>query len=514
MTYPSERPESSSWTEIPAAPTPSDGEGPDRPAGGTIPPGGGWPPPAGGAIPPGGGWPPPPGGAVPPGWAGPPHPGAPYRRRRRATPAVAALLMAGAAAASAGVGHYLWPASSSSTAQAAGASGSAPASSGASGPSGAQYPSGTSPFGGAYGLSPFSGGEGPGAGTGTSSAASGSPADVSAIAARVTPGLVDVNTNFGYQNASGAGTGIVLTSNGEVLTNNHVINGATSISVTDLGNGRTYSATVVGYDRTADVAVLQLKGASGLRTSKLANSSSVKVGEPVVAIGNAGGVGGRPSTAGGSVTALGQAITASDSLTGTSEQLTGLIQVNSDVQPGDSGGPLVDSAGQVIGMDTAASSGYSLQAAANQGYAIPINTAMTVAHQIEAGRSSATVHVGPTAFLGVTISSNPTGSAGYGYQGYGYQGYNPYGSASGSPYGGPAAGAQVSGVIPGGAAATAGLAGGDVITSLNGQAISGPAALTAGISQDHPGQRIQLGWTDPSGLSHTATVILGSGPPA
>ena len=147
----------------------------------------------------------------------------------------------------------------------------------------------------------------------------------------------------------------MLTSTGEILTNNHVIDGATSISVTDVGNGKTYKATVVGYDKSHDIAVLQLQGASGLKTAKIGDSSKATVGESVVAIGNAGGTGGTPSAAGGSIVALNQQITASDELGGASEQLTGLIEVNADVQPGDSGGSLVDSAGQVIGIDTAAS---------------------------------------------------------------------------------------------------------------------------------------------------------------
>ena len=151
------------------------------------------------------------------------------------------------------------------------------------------------------------------------------------------------------------GTGIVLTSNGEILTNNHVINGATSVSVTDIGNGKTYKATVVGYDVSQDIAVLQLSGASGLTTASTGDSSSVSVGDSVVALGNAGGVGGTPWVAAGSVTALNQSITASDESSGSSERLTGLIETNADIQAGDSGGPLVNSHGQVIAMDTAAS---------------------------------------------------------------------------------------------------------------------------------------------------------------
>src|SRR4029077_3051256 len=167
-----------------------------------------------------------------------------------------------------------------------------------------------------------------------------------------------------------AGTGVVVTPGGEVLTNNHVIDGATSISVTDVGNGQDYKATVVGYDRTSDIAVLQLQGASGLQTASLADSSQLKVGEPVVAVGNAGGAGGAPSAAGGSITSLDQSITASDQGGGNSEQLHGLIEINANIQPGDSGGSLVTSTGAVIGINTAASSGLSFQSSTTDGYAI------------------------------------------------------------------------------------------------------------------------------------------------
>ncbi|HJY00088.1 MAG TPA: trypsin-like peptidase domain-containing protein, partial [Streptosporangiaceae bacterium] len=136
----------------------------------------------------------------------------------------------------------------------------------------------------------------------------------SQIASRVDSGLADVVSTDDYQQATAAGTGIVLTSTGEVLTNNHVIEGATSIDVTDIGNGQKYTATAVGYDATADVAVLQLHGASGLTPPGLGDSATVQAGDRVVALGNAGGKGGAPSVVSGAVTALDQSITASDEL--------------------------------------------------------------------------------------------------------------------------------------------------------------------------------------------------------
>src|SRR5437763_5951631 len=357
-------------------------------------------------------------------------------------------------------------------------------------------------YGSYGGQSPFGSG---GSSSGGSGASSG-PSNVQGIAAKVSPGLVDVNSNFGYQSSQGAGTGIVLSSNGEVLTNNHVINGATKISVTDVGNGKTYDASVVGYDPSHDLAVLPLQGASRWPTAKLGGSSRAAVGDPVVAVGNAGGSGGTPTSAGGSITALNQSITAGDELGGTSEQLSGLIEVNANIQPGDSGGSLVNASGQVIGIDTAASSqGSALTSSENQGFAVPINQALATAKAIEAGHGSSVVHVGPAAFLGAEISTS--GSQGSS-RGLG-SGDGGFGSSSSS-----ASGAPLAGVVSGGPAAQAGLSAGDVITSLNGTTIDSPSTLSSTMVQYHPGDKVQLGWVDSSGQSHTSTVTLASGPPA
>jgi S1-C subfamily serine protease len=458
------------------------------------------------------------------------------------TAAAVAAVAAVATAAGFGIGHEVWPAGSSL--QTVSQGGTAPNNTGSGnaqnpgssspgqspfGPGGSGSPSGQSPFGsGGSGGSGSPSGQWPsgsggsdgsgspsgqwpsgpggsaGGSPGSGTEGSGGPSDVASIAAKVNPALVDINSSFGYQSARGAGTGVVLTSTGEILTNNHVIDGATKISVTDVGNGKTYNATEVGYDASHDIAVLQLQGASGLRTATLGDSGKAAVGDPVVAIGNAGGTGGTPTSAGGSITALGQSISASDELGGATEQLSGLIQVNADVQPGDSGGSLVNSAGQVIGIDTAGSAGSSSLTSENQGFAVPINQALSIAQQIESGQGSATAHVGATAFLGVQISPDggQTGSGSYNGQG------------SVSPGGSGTSGAAVAGVISGGAAQRAGLAAGDVITSLNGQAVTSATALGGLMVGYHPGDQVTLGWTDASGQSHTATVDLGSGPPA
>jgi S1-C subfamily serine protease len=234
----------------------------------------------------------------------------------------------------------------------------------------------------------------------TSGASSGA-LDLSALAAGVDPAVVDINTQLGDSNGRGAGTGIVLSPSGEVLTNNHVIDGATSISATDVGNGQAYPATVVGYDRSHDLAVLQLQGASGLQTASIGDSSAVAVGDEVAAIGNAGGRGGTPSVAAGTVSALDQMVTVSDEITGSAQQLAGLIQVAADVQPGDSGGPLANASGEVIGIVTAGSGGTRGQPSGGDGMAIPINDAIAISKQIRTGTASVTVHIGATGILGV-----------------------------------------------------------------------------------------------------------------
>jgi S1-C subfamily serine protease len=318
------------------------------------------------------------------------------------------------------------------------------------------------------------------------------PLSAAQIAAKVDPGLVDVTSSVDFGRATAAGTGMVLTSSGEVLTNNHVVAGATSVKVRDIGNGRTYTARVVGYDDTSDVAVLQLVGASGLATVPIGNSGGVSAGDQVVALGNAEGRGGVPAEVTGSVTSTGNAITAVDDGDGVKEHLTGMIRTDADIQPGDSGGPLVNSSGQVIGMDTAASSSNSagVGTTADQStaaFSIPINRAIGLAHQITAGQSSATVHIGATAFLGVEISSQFSG-----------------GQAT--------SGVLIGGTVQGTAAASAGLAGGDAIQSVGGHQVTSASDLQQVIERYHPGDKVSVTWTTPAGQPQSATVTLTAGP--
>jgi S1-C subfamily serine protease len=324
-----------------------------------------------------------------------------------------------------------------------------------------------------------------------------SATEVSALARKVSPALVDVNVQLGLQGAQGAGTGIVLTSSGEVLTNNHVINGATAIRVTSIGNGRTYPASVVGYDRTHDIAVLQIRGASGLSAAPLGNSDDVTVGDPITAIGNAGGVGGTPTSVSGSVVALDRSISTRDELSGSTEQLNGLIEVAANIEPGDSGGPLVNADGQVVGVNTAASVNFKTQTPGGKGYAIPINDAMRVVRQIRGGTASDAVHIGSTAMLGVTVLSNSNAAF-------------PPGSLDGSN---PNPGATVARVLAGSPAESAGLSQGDVIVSFDGSRVDSANTLTALIGQHRPGDQVPLVWLDGSGDQQNATIQLAAGPP-
>ena len=335
-----------------------------------------------------------------------------------------------------------------------------------------------------------------GGSTANTASTTGATLSLAQVEAKVDPGLVDVVSTLDYGEGEAAGTGIVLSSSGEVLTNNHVVEGATSVAVTDIGNGKTYTATVVGYDVTSDVAVIKLQSASGLQTASLGNSSTVAVGESVVAIGNAGGAGGTPSAAPGTVTGLGQSITASDESTGSAEQLANLVGTNADIQPGDSGGPLVNASGQVVAIDTAASSTFQFQfvgsqnASGTEGYAIPINEALSLAKQIESGKSSLSVHIGSSAFLGVEVATTSA--------------YYAYGAA--------ASGATVVGVLSGSPADEAGLASGVTITSVGGHTVASPTSLQDIMDKLHPGQKVTVRWVDQYGNSHKATVKLATGP--
>jgi S1-C subfamily serine protease len=293
-------------------------------------------------------------------------------------------------------------------------------------------------------------------------------------------GVVEIQTRYGSSGGAGAGTGIVVTASGEVLTNNHVIRGATQIRVRVPESGRTYRARVLGYSIPADVALLRLTGAKGLETASLGNSSTVAIGDEVVAVGNAGGTG-ELTTKSGTVTRRGVTIEVGDGRSGI-VRLSRLIETSADLRQGDSGGPLLDASERVIGMNAAATTGD----VDSDGYAIPINRVRSIASRIRSGASTATVHVGATPFLGVLIASGPSGST---------------------------RGLLLAGVQPGSPAARAGVERGDVLLSVNGTVVRSTSQLVVLLLRFRPADAVRLAWTDELGARQTATVILASGPP-
>jgi S1-C subfamily serine protease len=355
--------------------------------------------------------------------------------------------------------------------------------------------------------SPFDGGSSNGGSDGSSSnggfgssSGSGSSAtpniDADGIASKVSPAIVNIATTLtGGQQA--AGTGMVLTSSGEVLTNNHVINGATKIQVEVGVTGKTYTAKVVGYDVADDVALIKLNNASGMKTISTASASSVSKNDAVVAIGNALGRFGNPSVVAGTVTAMHQKVTAGDGLD--EETLSDMIRIAANIQPGDSGGALVDDSGKVIGMNTAADAGsgqYGYQAGTT-GFAIPINNAIKIVEEIRNNDTSNGAHIGDRALLGVVLQDSSS--------------QNPFGDSNG---GGDSNGAAVSDVGDNTPAKDAGIEAGSTITSVDGHSITSIDQLRSVLDQYHPGDKVSVSWTDSSGQNHRASVTLGKGAPA
>jgi S1-C subfamily serine protease len=312
-------------------------------------------------------------------------------------------------------------------------------------------------------------------------AGNGAALDPATIASRVDPAIVDISVTIGGQ-GQGQATGMILTSSGEVLTNNHVVEGATSVSVQVNGSGPTYQATVIGVDPTDDVALIQMTGVSGLPSIPLGTSSSVAVGDQIVALGNALGRGGAPAVTPGVVTNLDQTITVSDR-GGADETLTGMMQVRAAIQPGESGGPIVDSSGHVVGMTTAGSA--RARRSGGVGFGIPIDTAMTIARQIQSG-GGPNILPGHRGILGIEVSGTAAADGG----------------------------ATVVGVQSGSPAAGAGMASGDVITRVDGSTIDSSDALTKYLQSHKPGDTVTVRWVDRGGRQHNARIQLALGPPA
>jgi S1-C subfamily serine protease len=213
----------------------------------------------------------------------------------------------------------------------------------------------------------------PKAAVATASAMPTSQFDVPSVLSKVGNAVVavEVTEQGRFGTASAAGSGFVISDQGYVLTNNHVVDGASSITVT-FADGTTENATVVGTDATHDIAVLKIADLHGATPLTLADTSTLQVGDEVLAIGNALDLGDSPTVTEGIVSAKDRSIQTD------TESLEGLIQTDAAINPGNSGGPLVNAAGQVVGINTA-----GVQGANNVGFAIDINTVKSVITQLE-----------------------------------------------------------------------------------------------------------------------------------
>jgi S1-C subfamily serine protease len=287
-------------------------------------------------------------------------------------------------------------------------------------------------------------------------------------------GLVRISSTLKYEGGRAAGTGMILTSTGEVVTNHHVVQGSTKLEVTVMSTGRTYQASVVGTDAKDDVAVLQLQNASGLQTVTT-DTDPVAVGDAVTAVGDADGDASTLSAAPGKILATGQHITtqAEDGRAG--EKLRGMIKISSDVIAGDSGGATYDAQGEVLGMTTAASTGSSDII----GYAIPIAKVVRIADALQSGTQNARYEYGSPAFLGLGLTGTGT---------------------------------RVGAVYAGTPAARAGVSAGDTITRVGTTRVHNATQLRDAVTSYSPGDTVRIAWTDGNGTSHIASVTLIAGP--
>jgi S1-C subfamily serine protease len=468
------------------------------------PPGGYGQPPGGYGQPPGGYGQPPGGYGQPPGGFGPPadyvqQGGQPPRRSRARgfiTYVIVAALFAGV-----GAGAVF----------ALDRNGSTPAAQSTPGSTGPSF-------------SPFRDGFGPSPG---SSPDSGLSRAQTKIVNAIQPALVDISSNLGYEGGAAAATGMIISSSGLVLTNNHVIEDTTKLTAKLVDPPHTtFAAKWLGYDKTDDVALIQLENAHGLKTVPFGNSAAIRVGDSVIAMGNAEGDGGAPPVT-GTITALNQTIKASDEGAST-ETLRDMLETNAPIVPGDSGGPLTDSAGRVIGMDTAASSGGLGQSAASEGFAIPIDRALAIARQIAAGKGSSSIQIGATGFMGVLVPSSSNSSSPktqqaqqmatdekYGQVPTATQNCLPNDENAGVPRSiAPAsAGTLILGDLCGTPAATAHITAGDVITAVDGRTVTTPTSLTAIMGSYRPGDTVRVTWVDTSGQQRVSSLDLTQKPP-
>jgi S1-C subfamily serine protease len=312
------------------------------------------------------------------------------------------------------------------------------------------------------------------------------PVDIQSVLAKVEPAVVAIHDSTqssagllgGTQTVQAAGTGMILTAGGEILTNAHVVAGASNITVTLFNDHQQHPADPVAVDSSDDIALIKIRGGiANLPTVQLGDSAALRVGDEVLAIGNALDLPGGPTVTNGIVSALGRPLQG-----GNGPTLDNLIQTNAAINPGNSGGPLVNSAGQVVGMNTAVIQQASVgESAQNLGFAIAVNTIKPIVAQLRTGNAS-------KAFLGISSEDLTPSIA----QRFGIS---------------VTSGAIVVQVQPGSAASAAGLEQGDVVVGFNGKAITNAGDLVAAVRAAHPGDRVPIEWVRGSQrMSGTATL--------
>jgi len=304
--------------------------------------------------------------------------------------------------------------------------------------------------------------------------------DIAAVIAKAEPSVVSISVSFdggrlggsfGGSASAGAGTGVIISADGEVLTNAHVVDGASTVRVTLSGESQSRTARVVGVDEAADLALLRIEDASDLPAAELGRSADLQVGDDVVAIGNALALRGNPTVTRGIVSGLDRTLDAGAST------MTGLIQTDASISSGNSGGPLLNAAGEVVGINTAVAASNGRTSAENVGFAIAIDRALPVIERLRSGGEAPSHGV-----LGVRTTDPADGSRG----------------------------ALIASVEPGSAAESAGLQPGDLVTKLDGSAIDGAASLGARVREHAPGDRVELALVR-DGQERTITVRLGGG---
>ncbi len=311
-----------------------------------------------------------------------------------------------------------------------------------------------------------------------------SPGDIQAVLSKVEPAVVSIDTTQVLTGRSGevvegAGTGMILTADGEVLTNNHVVAGASDVEVTLFGQTQSHNARVIGTDPSEDLALVQIQGVHDLPTVALGDSTSMQVGDSVIAIGNALALQGGPTVTDGIVSATGRSLSAQSDFSSATENLTGLIQTDAPINPGNSGGPLVNSRGLVIGMNTAvATSSAGNAPAQNIGFAIAINSIKSRLGGLRAGGTGgstggvATHPLAHRAYMGINVITVTPAIAT-------------------ADHLGTQSGALVQSLVPG-PAESAGIRAGDVVVAVGLYPVKGVNTLVAALTHLNAGQRVPV----------------------